>query len=59
MTTATAQTTGRRTRITVDVSPELRREVRVEAARRDMNVTRYVTEVLKQHLGDTDKETSK
>lgn len=32
-----------RPRITVEVAPELRREIRLEAARRDMSITAYVT----------------
>ena len=47
-------TTAPRTRIAVDVSPQLRREVRVEAAKHDMSVTRYVIEVLEQKLAEED-----
>ena len=54
MATSTVPTAARRTRITVDVSPELRREVRVAAARRDENITRYVTKVLEQSLAEED-----
>lgn len=52
MTTATSQ--PRRTRITVDLTPELRREIRVAAARRDISMTQYVTEVLEERLAEED-----
>lgn len=46
----------KRPRISVDVRPELRRRLRIAAARRDVNVSRYVVEAiedrLQQDLGD-------
>lgn len=35
-----------RPRITIDVSPELRREIRLEAAKRDVSITDYVTRLI-------------
>ena len=39
-----------RTRLTVDVDPELRRRLRLVAARRDGTVTEYVRRVLERAL---------
>ena len=39
-----------RPRISIDVTPELRRRVRLAAAERDMSVTEYCREVLARHL---------
>ena len=41
-----------RTRIAVDVSPQLRREVRVAAARRDESMTRWVIEAVENRLAE-------
>lgn len=35
-----------RPRITIDVNPELRREIRLEAAKRDVSITDYVTHLI-------------
>lgn len=52
----TLDTVTKRPRISVDVRPELRRRLRIAAARRDVNVSRYVVEAiedrLQQDLGD-------
>ena len=32
-----------RPRLTIDVSPEMRRDIRLEAAKRDVSITDYVT----------------
>jgi len=46
----------KRPRISIDVRPELRRRLRVAAARRDVNLSRYVVDAiedrLRQDLGD-------
>ncbi len=39
-----------RTRLTVDVDPDLRRRLRLVAARRDGTVTEYVRQVLERAL---------
>ena len=48
MATVTAHSTVSRTRITIDLTPQLRREIRVAAALRDESITRYVTEAIEQ-----------
>ena len=40
----------KRPRITIDVTPEFRRRIRLAAAARDMSVTEYCREVLTRHL---------
>jgi uncharacterized protein (DUF1778 family) len=49
-----------RPRISVDVSPEVRRRLRLAAAKRDVTIRRYVLdaveEQLRQDLGDTESE---
>lgn len=49
MTTAMAgrgEMKSARPRLTIDVSPELRRQIRLEAARRDVSITDYVTHLI-------------
>lgn len=41
---------AKRPRITVDVTPELRKRLRVAAARRDVTVGQYVAEALRERL---------
>lgn len=43
-------TTEKRTRLTIDVSPEVKRRLRLAAARRDISMRQYVLEVLEQRL---------
>ena len=45
-----AAASARRLRLSVDVSPEVRRRVRLAAARREVAVGRYVLEALEQRL---------
>lgn len=40
----------KRPRISIDVTPELRRRIRLAAARRDMSVTEFCRDVLTRHL---------
>lgn len=39
---------NKRTRLTIDISPELRRRIRMAAAERDQSVRAYILEVLEQ-----------
>jgi uncharacterized protein (DUF1778 family) len=41
---------ARRPRISIDVAPELRRRLRLAAARRDLTVRQYVLEALEERL---------
>ncbi len=41
-----------RTRLAVDLPPELRRRVKIAAARRDMAVQQYVRRALERQLGE-------
>ena len=43
-------TEPRRPRISIDVTPELRRRIRLAAAAQDMSVTQYCREILTRHL---------
>ena len=47
-----AKTASGRTRITVDIDPELRRRVRIAAARRDISVGQWCLEALIDRLED-------
>jgi hypothetical protein len=47
---ARAAASSKRLRLSVDVSPEVRRRVRLAAARREVAVGRYVLEALEQRL---------
>lgn len=53
---------ARRPRISVDVLPEVRRRLRLAAAKRDVSVRQYVLEAieerLREDLGDHNEETS-
>jgi hypothetical protein len=40
----------KRPRISIDVTPDLRRRIRLAAAARDMSITEYCREVLARHL---------
>jgi uncharacterized protein (DUF1778 family) len=48
--TETKRAPSRRPRISLDVSPELRRRLRVAAARRDTSVGNYVTVAIEERL---------
>lgn len=54
---ASHRSSAQRLRISVDVAPEVRRRLRLAAAKRDVTVRQYVLEVieeqLRQDLGDT------
>jgi uncharacterized protein (DUF1778 family) len=53
---------AKRPRISVDVLPEVRRRLRLAAAKRDVSVRQYVLEAieerLREDLGDQEQETS-
>jgi uncharacterized protein (DUF1778 family) len=42
--------TKKRTRLTIDVSPEVKRRLRLAAARRDISMRQYMLEVLEERL---------
>ena len=54
------ESTAKRPRISVDVEPEVRRRLRLAAAKRDLTVRRYVLEAieerLREDLGDDGEE---
>jgi hypothetical protein len=56
----TMEATAKRPRISVDIVPEVRRRVRLAAARRDVTVRQYVLEAiegrLREDLGDDGEE---
>ena len=55
------ESAAKRPRISVDVRPEVRRRLRLAAAKRDMTVRRYVIEAIEGRLRedlDDDEETS-
>lgn len=43
-------TTEKRTRLTIDVPPEVKRRLRLAAARHDISMRQYVLEVLEERL---------
>ena len=45
-------TIEKRTRLTIDVPPEVKSRLRLAAARRDISMRRYVQEVLEERLTD-------
>jgi len=47
-----AFTTKKRTRLTIDVPPEVKRRLRLAAARRDISMRQYVLEVLEERLAE-------
>ena len=55
------ESTTKRPRISVDVLPQVRRRLRLAAARRDVTVRQYVLDAieerLREDLGDDDEET--
>jgi uncharacterized protein (DUF1778 family) len=44
--------TVKRPRISIDVTPEVRRRLRLAAAKRDLSVRQYVLEALEERLGE-------
>ena len=44
------ESSGKRPRISVDVPPEVRRRLRLAAAKRDLTVRQYVLEAIEEHL---------
>ena len=44
------ESSPKRLRISVDVLPEVRRRLRLAAARRDLSVREYVLEAIEEHL---------
>ena len=46
------QSQAKRPRISIDVSPEVRRRLRLAAAKRDLTVRQYVLEALEERLGE-------
>ena len=44
------ESTTKRPRISVDVQPEIRRRLRLAAAKRDLTVRRYVLEAIEERL---------
>jgi len=45
-------TTEKRIRLTIDVTPEVKRRLRLAAARLDVSMRRYVLEVLEERLAE-------
>ncbi len=46
----TMESTTKRPRISVDVQPDVRRRLRLAAAKRDLSVRRYVLEAIEERL---------
>jgi hypothetical protein len=44
------ETSARRPRISIDVLPELRRRLRLAAAKRDLSIRQYVLEAIEERL---------
>jgi uncharacterized protein (DUF1778 family) len=44
------QNTAKRPRISLDVDPEIRRQIRLAAAKRDVSVRQYITDALREQL---------
>ena len=44
------ESSAKRPRISVDVPPEVRRRLRLAAAKRDLTVRQYVLEAIEEHL---------
>ncbi len=45
-------TEAKRTRLTVDIPPELKRRLRLVAAQRDISIRKYVVETIEQQLAE-------
>ncbi len=54
------ESSAKRPRISIDVPPEVRRRLRLAAAKRDLTVRQYVLEAIEEHLredlGDDNEE---
>jgi uncharacterized protein (DUF1778 family) len=46
------QSLAKRPRLSIDVSPEIRRRLRLAAAKRDLSVRQYILEALEERLGE-------
>ncbi len=44
--------TMKRTRITIDISPELRRRIKIAASRNDLSISEYVGSILEESVPD-------
>lgn len=44
--------TMKRSRITIDISPELRRRIKVAASQRDVSISEYLGQILEEHVPD-------
>ncbi len=42
----------KRTRITIDISPELRRRIKIAASQRDVSISEYLGEILEENVPD-------
>jgi hypothetical protein len=42
--------TMKRSRITIDISPELRRRIKVAASQRDLSISEYLGKILEEHV---------
>src|SRR6516164_3463431 len=42
--------TMKRSRITIDISPELRRRIKVAASQRDLSISEFVGSILEEHV---------
>lgn len=44
--------TMKRSRITIDISPELRRRIKVAASQRDLSISEYLGQILEENVPD-------
>jgi predicted amidophosphoribosyltransferase len=44
--------TMKRSRITIDISPELRRRIKVAALQRDVSISEYLSQILEENVPD-------
>lgn len=44
--------TMKRSRITIDISPELRRRIKVAASQRDVSISEYLSQILEENVPD-------
>ena len=42
--------TMKRSRITIDISPELRRRIKVAASQRDVSISEYLSQILEENV---------
>ena len=50
---------GKRTRLMIDISPELRRRIKIAAAQKDLSIREYVEDILDQTVPPEDAHTKK